>query len=321
MTPTTPALTIVVPVYNSEGSLPLLVERLEKVLPQIAGVYELILVNDGSRDRSWQVIEQLGAGRPWVRGICMMRNFGQHNALLCGIRAAAHPIIITMDDDLQHPPEEIPLLLAKLDEGYDVVYGTPRELPHSLVRNLLSRFTKRALASAMGIRDIGNISAFRALRTDLRNAFVGFQSPNLLLDVLLSWGTTRFGAQTVEHKPRLIGKSNYNFGKLFNQAMLILTGFSTAPLRLASMMGFVMAVFGIGVLLYVVVRAVIEKSVPGFPFLASIIAIFSGAQLFALGIFGEYLGRMFNRSMDRPTYVVKEQIGAKEDSQPLSGSA
>lgn len=319
MTPTTSALTIVVPVYNSEGSLPPLVERLEKVLPEIAKDYELILVNDGSRDQSWQVIGQLGAGRPWLRGICMMRNFGQHNALLCGIRAASHPIIITMDDDLQHPPEEIPILLAKLDEGYDVVYGTPKVLPHSLVRNLLSRFTKRALASAMGIRDIGNISAFRALRTDLRNAFVDFQSPNLLLDVLLSWGTTRFGSQPVEHKPRLIGKSNYNFGKLFNQAMLILTGFSTAPLRLASMMGFAMAVFGIGVLLYVVIRAVIEKSVPGFPFLASIIAIFSGAQLFALGIFGEYLGRMFNRSMDRPTYVVKEQVGSDFGKQEPGG--
>lgn len=307
-----PSLSVVVPVYNSEGSLPGLVERLESVLPQIAGAFELILVNDGSRDRSWEVITRLVKGRPWIHGIRLMRNYGQHNALLCGIRAAQYPQIVTMDDDLQHPPEEIPQLLAKLDEGYDVVYGTPKVLPHSLWRNLFSRFTKRAMANAMGIRDIENISAFRALRTDLRNAFTNYQSPNLLLDVLLSWGTTRFGTVAVEHKPRLIGKSNYNFMRLFNQAMLILTGFSTAPLRIASMVGFSFTIFGIVVLLYVLIRSIVEQSVPGFPFLASIIAIFSGAQLFALGIFGEYLGRMFNRSMDRPTYVVKTMLGTAD---------
>jgi undecaprenyl-phosphate 4-deoxy-4-formamido-L-arabinose transferase len=300
-------LSIVIPVYNSEGSVGEVVRRLLALLPSIAEHYEIILVNDGSRDNSWQVIAPLAAQNPdTVRGFNMMRNYGQHNALLAGIRQARYPITITMDDDLQHPPEEIPLLLAKLDEGYDVVYGTPKELPHSWWRNLTSRFTKRALAYAMGIKNIRDISAFRALRTELRQASASYQSPTLLLDVLLSWGTTKFASVPVNHMPRTIGKSNYNFIKLFNQTMLILTGFSTAPLRAASLMGFAFQIFGVLVLIYVLGRYALEGSVPGFPFLASVITIFSGAQLFALGIIGEYLARIFNRSMERPTYVIKE---------------
>src|SRR5918993_5335821 len=112
MRPRVPSLSVVVPVYNSEGSLRPLVERLEPVLRDVASDFEVLLVNDGSRDGSWSVVEELAAGRPWVRGLDLMRNYGQHNALLCGIRAARHPVVVTLDDDLQNPPEEIPKLLA-----------------------------------------------------------------------------------------------------------------------------------------------------------------------------------------------------------------
>jgi undecaprenyl-phosphate 4-deoxy-4-formamido-L-arabinose transferase len=307
-------LSVVVPVYNSEQSLPLLIERLEPVLREHTSAFEVILVNDGSRDRSWEVIETLVQRYDWVRGVNMMRNYGQHNAILCGTRAARHATTVTMDDDLQHPPEEIPRLLEHLRQGCDVVYGIPRALPHSMLRNLMSKLTKRAMSSAMGIGSIRDISAFRAFRTDLRRAFENYQSPSLLFDVLLSWGTTRFGAVKVEHEPRRIGTSNYTFIKLFNQALLILTGFSTAPLRLASFIGFGFTVVGIGVLLYAVIKYFVSSTLPGFPFLASIIALFSGAQLFSLGIIGEYLARMFSRSIERPTYVVAETVGQQPDT-------
>src|SRR5262249_30736894 len=137
--------------------------------------YEIILVNDGSPDDSWSVIRELVMTYSQVHAISLMRNYGQHNALLCGIRAAQYDFIITMDDDLQHPPAEIPKLLAKLAEGYDVVYGTPRTLAHSLWRNLLSKYTKWALANAMGIKSVRDLSAFRGLRTDLRKAFSQYQ--------------------------------------------------------------------------------------------------------------------------------------------------
>jgi undecaprenyl-phosphate 4-deoxy-4-formamido-L-arabinose transferase len=312
-------ISIVVPVYNSEASLPPLVERLENVLPSLARDFEILLVNDGSRDRSWDVVTLLAAEHAHVRGINLVRNFGQHNALLAGIRAARFGVIVTMDDDLQHPPEEIPKLLAALDAGAGVVYGTPGRLQHSLWRNFFSRFTKAAMARAMRIDTIVDINAFRAFRTELRDAFRSYESPQVLLDVLLSWGTSRFAAVEVEHRPRAYGRSNYTPVKLFNQAMLILTGFSTTPLRFASSLGFLFTLFGLGVLAYVLVRYLFAgSSVPGFPFLASVIAIFSGAQLFALGIIGEYLARIFNRSLQRPVYVVKEEVGGGAAAEPAA---
>jgi undecaprenyl-phosphate 4-deoxy-4-formamido-L-arabinose transferase len=299
-------ISVVVPVYNSEGSLPQLAARLDGVLSKVATRFELVLVNDGSRDRSWDVICELARQYNWVRGINLMRNYGQHNALLCGIRAAKYGLIVTLDDDLQHPPEEIPKLLEKLAEGHDVVYGTPEKEKHGLWRDLASQITKLALQTAMGAEIARSVTAFRVFRTSARDAFANYQSPFVSIDVLLTWGTTRFAAIPVRHEPRRIGASNYTFRKLVTHALNMMTGFSTLPLQVASLMGFAFTLFGLGILTYVVGRYLIQGgSVPGFPFLASIIAIFSGAQLFALGIIGEYLARMHFRTMERPPYVVR----------------
>jgi glycosyltransferase involved in cell wall biosynthesis len=307
--PRVPALSVVIPVYNSELTLPDLCARLAATLPALAPVYEAILVNDSSRDGSWGVITHLAGQYPWLRAINLMRNFGQHNALLCGIRAARYPIIVTIDDDLQHPPEEMPRLLARLDDGYDVVYGTPQQEQHGFLRDLASQVTKMALRSAMGADIARNVTAFRMFRTPLRNAFANYQGPFVSIDVLLTWGTTRFAAVPVRHDPRRAGASNYTFRKLVTHALNMVTGFSTLPLQLASIVGFGFTLFGVAILLYVLARYLISGgSVPGFPFLASVIVIFAGAQLFALGIMGEYLARIHFRIMDRPAYVIREQI-------------
>jgi glycosyltransferase involved in cell wall biosynthesis len=302
------SISIVVPVYNSQDTLRTLIQRLDMVLLPFKPDAEIILVNDGSRDQSWEIICQLCAEYPVLRGINLMRNYGQHNALLCGIRAAKYDVIVTMDDDLQHPPEEIIKLLEKLSEGYDVVYGIPVKMPHSLWRNMASKLIKRSLAFVMGIKTVREISAFRAFRSKLRQAFENYQSPGIILDVLLSWGTTRFSSVKVEENPREMGHSNYNFGKLLSTVFLILTGFSTLPLRLASWLGFAFTIFGVGVFFYVLIIYFTAGSMPGFPFLASIISLFSGMQLFALGIIGEYLARVFDRSMDRPPYVIGQIV-------------
>lgn len=306
-----PGLSVVVPVYNSEPLLQDLVRQLRQVLDGTGAAYEILLVDDGSRDRSWAVISELAAGDPSLRGIELMRNYGQHNAVLCGVREAAYDVVITIDDDLQHPPEEIPKLLAKLAEGYDVVYGTPRNEQHGLWRDLASQVTKLALQSAMGVDIARQVSPFRALRTPVRDAFMKYQGPFVSIDVLLTGGTTRFAAIPVRHEPRRIGASNYGFRELVTHALNMITGFSTLPLQIASLVGFGFTLFGVGVLLYVLGRYFIQgTSVPGFPFLASLIAIFSGAQLFALGIIGEYLARMHFRTMDRPPYVVRGRSDA-----------
>lgn len=303
-------ISVVVPVYNSAAILPDLVTRLEPVLSATGSPFELILVNDGSRDESWPVIGQLAARHPWVRGLCMMRNYGQHNALLAGIRDARFDVTITMDDDLQHPPEELPKLLAKFAEGFDVVYAPPEQEQHGLLRDLASIITKLALKSAMGAETARKVSAWRVFRTQIRDAFAAFHSPFVSIDVLLTWGTTRFAALRLRHDPRMVGKSNYTLPKLIRHAVNMMTGFSVLPLQLASVTGFVFTGFGLLVLVYVLGRYLIEgTTVAGFPFLASIVAIFSGAQLFALGIIGEYLARMHFRSMDKPSFAIYSTVG------------
>jgi glycosyltransferase involved in cell wall biosynthesis len=299
-------ISVVVPVYNSEAILPSLVSRLKPVLESITEQWELILVNDASRDGSWQAIQSVASSEPRCRGIDLMRNYGQHNAVLCGVRAAKGDVVVTMDDDLQHRPEEIPTLLSRLDEGYDVVYGTPCEEQHGVARDLASLITKLALRRIMGASTAQSVSAFRVFRTPVRNAFANYQGAQVSLDVLLTWGTGRFSAVRIPHDPRKQGASNYTIRKLITVALNLLTGFSTLPLRIASIVGFAFTLFGIGILCYVLVRYVSEGgSVPGFPFLASLTAIFSGAQLFALGIVGEYLARIYVRTMDRPAYAVR----------------
>jgi glycosyltransferase involved in cell wall biosynthesis len=297
-------ISVVVPVYNGSDSLPLLVDEVEKVLPDVAGAFELVLVNDGSPDQSWQVISELAGSHPWVRGIDLMRNYGQHNATLCGVREACYEVIVTMDDDLQNPPREIPKLLDKLAEGYDVVYGVARKRQQVWWKNLASVVIKRAIAYVMGLRTVRDIGAFKAFRADLRRSFEDFNSPDVLVDVLLSWGTSRFASVTVEEAPRTVGKSNYNLFKLIKVSLLVLTSYTTIPLRFASIVGFLFTLFGIGVLIYVLTVYFTAGSIPGFPFLASTIIIFSGVQLFALGIIGEYLARVFERTGGKHTYVV-----------------
>lgn len=301
-------ISIVVPVYNSSETLAELTERLGQVLPNLCQEYELILVNDGSRDTSWEVICQLTDQFPWARGINLMRNYGQHNAVLCGVRKARFAVTVTMDDDLQHPPEEIHKLLKPLSLGIDVVYGVPEKMPHSWWRNAFSYLMKRILSMTMGVKNVRDFAAFRAFRTHLREAFAGYQNPNVIIDVLLSWGTTRFTSVLVVEKPRQAGSSNYNFFKLFQYTLVVATGFSTLPLRVASMVGFVFTLLGIVIFMFVLVTYFTAGSIPGFPFITSMIALFTGAQLFALGIMGEYLARIFDRSMDRPPYVIESMI-------------
>ncbi len=296
-----------------------MVERVEEVIQTLGGDYEFILVNDGSLDSSWDVIKTIQVKNNKVRAINLRRNYGQHNALLCGIRAARFEVLITLDDDLQHPPEEIPKLLERLQEGYDVVYGAPLKQQHGILRDIASVITKIALKSAMGIHVANNVSAFRVFKRDIRTAFENYSDSFVSIDVLLTWGSTRFSAVNVRHDTRDIGTSNYSFSKLVTHALNMMTGFSTLPLQLSTFLGFAMTGLGFVTLIWILTRFYVEGNpVPGFPFLACLITIFSGAQLFSLGIIGEYLARIHFRTMRRPPYAISEEQNAitidKEES-------
>ena len=300
-------VSVVIPAYNSEETIAAVIEQTRSVL-QAGGLdCEFVVVDDASRDGTWAVVRALAAKNDDVRAIHFRRNFGQHSALLAGVRTARGEWIVTLDDDLQHPAAEIPNLLRELDKGVDVVYGFPRNLPHSVTRNLLSAMTKIALQRAMGADTARHHSGFRVFRTVLRDAFAHYDGGVVNLDVLLTWSTTRFAWIFVEHRPRTIGRSNYTAGKLFAHAMTLITGFSTVPLRIASIAGLAFTLLGAVLLAIVVGRYFIQGvSVPGFAFLASAISIFSGVQLFALGIMGEYLARIHTRTLGRPAYVIAE---------------
>ena len=300
---------MIVPVYRSARMLEELHRRLTDALDELADRHEIILVEDCGGDDSWAVIERLAERDERVHGIRMSRNYGQHNALLCGIRAARYGVIVTLDDDLQNPPEEIGKLLGKLGGGSTSVYApTTNTMGSSVTRHRGSRNSpcRHRWAQRRQQR-----RAFRAFRTPIRDAFAGYRGPDVSIDVLLTWGTSGFSHVVVRHEPRGLGSSNYSFRKLVTHAFNMMTGFSTLPLQFASVIGFLFTLFGFGILVFVLINAVIHSAdgVPGFAFLASIIAIFSGAQLFALGIIGEYLARMHFRTMDRPTYLVREVTG------------
>ena len=304
-----PEVSIVIPVFNAKETLKILTARIKAAMDLQKRSFELILVNDGSSDSSWDQIQELAREYAFVRGIDLMRNYGQHNALLCGIREAKSDIIVTMDDDLQHPPETIHILLETLEQGYDVVYGAPITEKHGLFRDTASLLTKIALRNVMKVEGARHVSAYRAFRTYLRESFAGFQGSTVSIDVLLSWGTANFSHVKVDHRERISGASHYTLRKLIQHAMNMMTGYSTLPLRISSGIGFVFTIFGFIVFLYAVIRYLIQGGVvPGFTFLASLITIFSGAQLFALGIIGEYLARMHFRLMDKPSYAVKSKV-------------
>jgi len=309
------SISVVIAVYNAAASLRPLLDRLGGALNRAGAPFEVVLVNDGSRDDSWSVIESEAAVRPWVRGIDLSRNFGQHNALLCGIRAARREIIVTMDDDLQNPPEAVPTLVAALGPGVDVVYGSPAEEQHGLWRDIASQTTKLVLGGVLGASTARQVCGFRAFRTELRDAFQDYSGPSVNVDVLLTWATTRFTAIRIEHAARQFGSSNYTFAKLAAHALNMLTGFSTLPLQIASVLGFALTAFGVFLLGLVIVRYLVQGVViPGFTFLASVIVIFSGAQLFTLGVIGEYLARMHFRIMRQPSYAVRRAVGAGEQA-------
>jgi undecaprenyl-phosphate 4-deoxy-4-formamido-L-arabinose transferase len=300
-----PDVSIVIPCYRSEQSLPHLARRIQETMSAAEMSFELVLVDDGSPDGTWTVIQQLAHQHPFVRGVRLMRNYGQHNAVLCGIRAASGGIIVTMDDDLQNPPEEIPRLLAKLGEGYDVVYGTPQKEAHGFLRDVASQVTKLVLQKSMGAATARDVSAYRIFHTRLRKAFADYRGAFVSIDVLLTWGAARFTSIRVKNDPRTIGVSNYTLYRLIAHALNMMTGFGTAPLQLASLLGFLFTLVGGATFLYVIGRYLVSGSpVQGFPFLASAIAIFSGVQLFALGIMGEYLARIHVRTTDRPSFAV-----------------
>lgn len=315
-------LSVVIPCYRSGPTLPPLVERLVDVLPTISTAHEVILVVDGPIDDTYAVARRLEREHPGVvKAVLMRRNYGQHNALIAGLSRASYDVTVTMDDDLQHRPEEIHKLLAPLEDPLvDLVYGVADEEEHGLLRSFASRTVKAALATA-GVPNAKDVSAFRAFRTDLREGFSHVADPFASLDVFLSWTTTSIQSVPVRMEQRQEGESGYSFSSLVRHAMNMVTGYSTFPLKMVTRIGIGAALFGFALALYVLVQHFRgEIRVAGFTTLASLLSILSGLIMLSIGVLGEYLGRLHFRSMARPTYIVRTEQVAVEPRAGLPGT-
>lgn len=305
-------LSIVVPVYRSARTLAELLERIHASVATLVERYEVILIDDGSPDNSWEVLQGLGPLRlKNVVAIQLMRNFGQHNALMCGFKHARGDVVITMDDDLQNPPEEIPVLYrALIESDADLVYGRYVTKNHAKIRNLGSSMVNAFYKCVF--RTNVTVTSFRAMRQPLVQGILAYDLNYTFIDGLAAWNTTRITAVDVRHEPRREGRSGYTPWRLLLLALNLFTNFSIMPLQVVSATGFVAAACGLGTGLYYLLQYVRHSIlVPGYASTIIVILVLGGMQLLALGMMGEYLGRLHLNVNRKPQYrerrVVSEQ--------------
>ena len=305
-----PSLSLVIPVYGSEPVLPELVRRLQAMFDQQARPsddYELILVCDCSPDRSWAVIRSLAQQYPWVRGILLRMNAGQHNALMAGFSQARGRVIVTMDDDLQHAPEDIPLLLAELAQGRDVVYARFKSRKHAGWKVAGSRLNDLVAGYLMNKPKGLYLSPFRAMTADIRDDILRYQGPYVYVDGLILSVTRNIGTVDVDHHERYAGDSGYSLSKSISLWLKMATNFSIVPLRITSFVGLCFAGVGFVLALVLIIQKLTLDRMPiGWSSLIVTVLIVGGVQLLALGMLGEYLGRVLLILNSRPQYVVGE---------------
>ncbi|MBN1913987.1 MAG: glycosyltransferase family 2 protein [Candidatus Omnitrophica bacterium] len=298
---------IIIPVYNSESTLKELTQRIGDTMDKLKEAYEIIFIDDASGDRSWERIVEIKKSMPCVKAIRLAANFGQHNALMCGFNHSRGRYVITLDDDLQHLPEEIPLLIEKAQEGYDLVYGQYRLKKHNFFRNLGTRFIAWVYRRTLRVK--GGITSFRLIRAEVAKDITGYDKNYTFIDGLIAWRTKNIAYVTVEHRQRKEGRSGYNLRKLFVLTMNLVTNFSILPLQVASFLGIIFS--GVGFIMAVVyfcMKLFSQIVVSGFTTIIIAVMFFAGVQLLILGMIGEYLGRIQLNINSKPQYYIKERI-------------
>ena len=301
-------LSIVVPVYRSEAMLATLVAEVQAVARSLKfqDSFELILVNDGSPDASWERIVELADAYGFVRGVCLMKNFGQHNAIMAGLRASRGEIVVLMDDDLQHAPSDIAQLVEALGRGADVCYTHYVHRQHAAWKRWGSWFNN-AVATRLLKKPPGvYLSSFKALRRCVVDEILNYDGPFAYVDGLILDVTRSIVSVDIEHRPRLVGEGNYGLRKSVSLWLRMATSFSILPLRLASIFGFALSaislLLGAAALLEKVLR---PETQPGWASIIAAILFVGGCQLMCLGVLGEYLGRAYLKLNRKPQYAVR----------------
>ncbi|MBI5042758.1 MAG: glycosyltransferase family 2 protein [Nitrospirae bacterium] len=308
-------ISVVIPIYNEEENIPELYQRLTAVLERlcnkeghISGSYEIIMVDDGSKDRSWHLIRELNKKDSRVKGISFSRNFGQHIAVTAGLDHTEGEAVVLMDGDLQDPPEEIPKLYNKLKEGYDLVCGIREKRADSFYRKFVSNLFWVIFRSLMKIDIPEHQSMLRIMSKRYTVNFKKITERNRFLAGLFAWTGFNQAAVQIEHAPRFAGGSKYTIWKMIKLFLNAITSFSYFPLQLAGIIGLSISTISfISGLLLILGRLYSVIDVPGWASTMVAILFMGGVQLAFLGLMGEYVGRIFTEVQGRPLYMIKEK--------------
>lgn len=308
-----PAVTVVIPVYNERDNLPELLQRTLQSCRGLGRPFELILVDDGSRDGSTEWLSDAAAAHPGeVKALLLNRNYGQHNAILCGFSAAQGDIMVTLDADLQNPPEEIGKLVAKIDEGYDVVGSVRQDRQDALFRKVFSGLINLMVRKTTGVRLHDYGCMLRAYRRRVVDAMLSCRERHTFIPVLANLFAKRVTEVPVSHAERARGASKYSVLKLVNLQFDLLTCMTTAPLRMLSWLGALISAMSVGFgALLLALRFVYgaQWAGDGVFTLFAVAFFFIGAQFIALGMMGEYIGRIHADVRERPRYIIDRIVG------------
>jgi glycosyltransferase involved in cell wall biosynthesis len=311
-----PEFSVVIPIYNEEESIPELYGRLTAVMEKLCsdegyaiGSYEIIMVDDGSTDFSWQLIKGLHEKDPRVKGISFSKNFGHHLAITAGLDYSKGRAVILIDGDLQDPPEEIPRLYHEFKEGYELVYGIRQQRNDPFFKKLTSYLFWWMLRRFSGVDIPQGQTMLRILSRRHVDTIKGMREYARFIHGMMAWTGFKVSTLEVKHTPRLKGRSKYNIPKMFKLAFHAITSFSTVPLRLATYTGFTSSFISFIVGMCFIYRKIFY-GIPVLGYASIIVSIFfvGGIQLLVLGIFGEYLGRTYQEVQRRPLYIVNEYI-------------
>lgn len=310
-------LSIVIPVYNSEEILDELINQITSAIDKKINLFkefEIILVNDSSEDSSWQKIKDISNNQKNIIGINLSKNFGQHNALMAGIKISRGDFLITMDDDLQHPPSYIEEIINKLNEGLDVCYTKYQNNKYSFIKKLGSIVNDKVANVVLDKPKNIYLSSYKGIKKNVINELKKFNGPYVYLDGLILNITSNIGSIDIEHNKRLKGNSGYSFKKLFSLWLKVFTNSSIFPLRMASVTGFIITLISLLLAILLIILKINNPDIQqGWTSIATFIFFFSGVQLLALGIIGEYIGRIFISLNQKPQFVISEKTRDTKD--------
>jgi glycosyltransferase involved in cell wall biosynthesis len=303
-----PLISIVIPLFNEEETIPFLYDELLAVLEQLGVAWEIIFVDDGSRDHSFGLVKELHTREPRVNGISLSRNFGHQIALLAGMQKARGEMVVTMDADLQHPPSVIPSLIDRHRQGYDIINTRRKDArENGIFKIWTSRLFYRFINRLSEIPIEESSSDFRLMSRKAIESFLQFGERDRFTRGLISWMGFRQTIVEYECPPRFAGQSKYTLRKMLHFAADGITAFSSKPLRIASYTGLLVFVGGVIYSAFAIVRHIQGKTIPGWTSLLVTVLLVGGIQLLSLGIIGEYLARIFHESKSRPLYFIKDK--------------